>query len=127
MHASRRLAENVQDIGLRPAVQSLKELVKFRGIGGIEAIVGIDPENVIAGGMPQRLIACGRKVVDPLELDHLRAQVVRDLLGAIGRAGVDDDHFAEHRPQDLDAGSQVSGLIADDHAQRNAVAELGRS
>src|SRR5262249_2084444 len=86
---------------------------------GIDALVGIQPEGVIAGGPLERGVAGRGEVVDPDEIEDTGAERSRDLDRPVARSRVHDDRLIEEAPGRLQAMRQVGLLIPDDHRQRD--------
>ena len=75
---------------------------------GVEAVVGVEPEDPLARGVTQRLVAGGGEIIDPGEVEDLGAEARGDGPGAVGRAGVDDDHFVDEIFDPRKAGSRFA-------------------
>ncbi len=84
---------------------------------GRNRVVGIHPEDPVAACMPQRLIARGREIVAPGEVEESPAEFLDDLRCVVNRPGVDDHHFIDPRTNARQASRQSPGGVAHDHAQ----------
>src|SRR5262249_59523256 len=89
-------------------------------VGLVEAVVGVQPEDPLAPGMPQALVAGGGEAVHPWEVEHAGAKLSGDLAGAVGGAGVHHDDFVHQAGSGTQAGPQVVLLILGDHTERDA-------
>ena len=74
---------------------------------GRDRVVGIHPEQPVAGRVAQRFIAGGREIIAPWEVKELGAERLDDPWRLIDRAGVDDDHLVNPRPDALEAGDRI--------------------
>jgi hypothetical protein len=83
-------------------------------VGFIEIFVAVEPEDPVAAGVPQALIAGGGEAINPGEVEDAGAQRRRHLFGAVGGAGVDDDHLVDQVGGGTKAGGEV-GLLVLDH------------
>ena len=90
----------------------------------VDAVVGVQPQDPVAGGVPQRLVARRREVVAPGEVHelHLDAEGGGNLPGAVGRAGVHHDDLVDEVDGRAQAVAQVGFLILDNRGQALAAA-----
>ncbi len=88
----------------------------------IEGFVGVEPEDPVAGGVAERLIARRGKAVNSGEVEDAGAQGGGDFLGAVIGAGIDHDHFGDEVGTGAQTGRQGRFAIFDDQAERNAQA-----
>src|SRR5260370_27817216 len=70
--------------------------------------------------MPDALIARGREVVAPGEIENLGAEAGRNFFRAVGRTGIDDDDLVDKVRGRLQATRQLLFLIPDHQAKRYA-------
>ena len=76
---------------------------------GRDRVVGVHPEQPVAARVPQRLVARGREIVAPGEMEQPAAERLDDPRRLVDRAGVDDHHLVDPGPDALQAGRQASG------------------
>lgn len=62
-----RAADHIGRVG---GSQSIEQRTEPIPLGSLDAVVGVEPECVVAGGASQRRVASGGKVVDPDEIEH---------------------------------------------------------
>jgi hypothetical protein len=68
----------------------------------IDSIVGVEPEDPVAGGVVDARIAGGGKIIAPGEVEDAGAETGGQLAGAVGGAGVHHDglvHQVGRRPK----------------------------
>jgi hypothetical protein len=75
------------------------------------------PENPLAGSMPNALVPRRCKIIDPWEVEHLGPEACRYFLGPVGGAGVDDDDFIGDTRDGFQAGGELGFFVADDEAK----------
>ena len=87
----------------------------------VEAVVGVEPEDPVAGGVPQALVAGGGEVVHPGEVEDLRAEASGDLAwcGRSSRCPRRRSRRPGRRAESRQSG-RLCLLVLDDHAQRHA-------
>jgi hypothetical protein len=79
----------------RQATQQRLELFAFRWL---DHIIGIEPEDIISGGVCQGRITSGGKVVNPDKIKDPRPERAGDFDGSILAPGIDDDDLIEQAP-----------------------------
>lgn len=84
----------------------------------IEALVGIKPKNPLAGGVLQAFVAGRGKIIDPGKVENASPKTCRHVLGAIRRAGVDDDYLVYQVSRRFQTCGQIALLVLDNHAER---------
>ena len=87
------------------------------GVLGDEDLVGVEVHNPVAGRSLEGHVAGGREVTVPRVVQDPRAELLGDLDGAIGRAGVDDDDLVDRLARGLQAAPEHGFLVLDDHAE----------
>ena len=85
----------------------------------VKAIVGIEPEDPLAGGVLEAFIASRGEVVAPLEEMDVRREPAGDLDSGVMRARIDDDDFIKQMRNGRQALGQVALFVADNHAERD--------
>ena len=100
--------------------QSVEHHLELRPLVRIDHIVGVEPEDIIAGGVGKRLVPRRREVVDPGEREHAGLEGAGDLDRLIVRSGIDDHDFIEDPAYRFQALRQVILLVSYDHRQADA-------
>lgn len=72
----------LQDIAGVLIAEPDEQLQQPLSVSRVEAFIGIQPENPVAGGLAKRLIACG-EAIDPGEVDDLGPERGSDLSGTV--------------------------------------------
>jgi len=111
---SRALAHGVGNVLI---CQACNQPLEAPAVVLVEALVGIEPEDPSALRVAQAFVSGGSKVIHPGKFINLGAETAGDLFGAVPRAGVDDDYFANEVGNGVQAVGQMVFFIADDHAQ----------
>ena len=99
-------------------VSAQGKLPQAAAAAGVDRVVRIHPEEPVATRVSQRLVPRRREVVAPGEVEQPGAIGLDDPWRFIGRAGVDDHHLINPRPDALQAGADGGRVVADDHAER---------
>jgi hypothetical protein len=89
----------LHDIRRMVPVYLIEQRQQFLPVGLVEAIIGIHPEDPVAGGPAQGFIAGSGKAIDPGEVVHLGAVLASDLASAIVGAGVHEHDLVKDAAQ----------------------------
>ena len=108
------------DEPVRLAPWLARELDEPRRIARLELLVGVEPEDPVAGRRLDADVARLGEVAGPLEVQNASAERLGDLHRPIARARVDDDHLRDRLAARLEAGREHLLLVAHDHAERDA-------
>ena len=112
--------ELLHQVGRAVALQAVEHGPQPPAVLRVEPLVGVEPEDPVAGRVADALVPRGGEVVHPREIDDDGAAVERHLAGPVGRAGVDDDHLV-HQVGDRGQAVAEHGLgVPGDHAERDA-------
>ncbi len=98
-----------------------EEGAELAAVFRIEVLIGVEPEDPVAGGVAQGFIAGGGEAVAPGEGEDAGTQGGGDFLGAVAGAGIDDDHFGDEVGDGAQAGRQGGLAVFDNEAQGDAV------
>jgi len=105
----------------------LDQLSQARAVALVDHVIGVHPEDPLACGVAERLVPRRREAVAPGEVLHPRPASQGELLRAVLRARIDNDHLVDPRPNAVETLGDVPLLVADDHAQRDARRALAAS
>ena len=94
--------------------------LKLRVLRGGQFLVGVEHQNPVAGGVLQRGVAGGGKIIAPRERINFRAEFARDLHRAVGRAGVHHDDLRREAAHGFQALREELFLILDNQANGQA-------
>jgi hypothetical protein len=93
------------------------QVAQLPSVGFVDRVIGVHPEEPVALGVAERLVAGGREIIAPGELEEPRPVVPGDFFCRVERPGIDDDQFVDPGADTGEAGRQRAGRIADDHAE----------
>ena len=68
---------------------------ELRAFGGFDHVIGVEPEDVIAGSVFQCSVAGGGEVINPGEMKNLCSELAGDFDSSIAAAGIDDHNLVE--------------------------------
>ena len=108
------------DQPVRLAVRLGGELPEAGRVAVLEPLVGIEPQDVGAGGGLDAVVAGIGEGAVPGEVQHRRAERLGDLDRAVGRARVDDHDLVDAVRARGEAVREHLLLVLHDHAQRDA-------
>ncbi len=90
-----RPGARLHDVGGVFVFEAGEQLAQLLAVFFVEPVIGVEPEDPVPRGVSQALIAGAGEVVAPGEVEDAGAEGGGDFLGAVGRAGVDDDDFVD--------------------------------
>src|SRR6478672_18157 len=119
-----RAAQRVHVEHSRFPVELVEQGGQFKLVVRTETIVGVKPENPVAGRMAQALIAGGGEIIAPNKIVYLGREAAGHLAGFVAGARIDNHNLVEQLGNRREALRKLMRLVADNHAQRNGRAAV---
>ena len=91
-----------------------------------QIIVGVQPQNPVAGGQFERFVARCGKIVAPGEMTYPGTVATGDLHGLVGRPGVYHDEFVGHFSHALQTAAEYSFFVPGDDTDTQPPAGIRR-